>query len=64
LNARPQDYAKVDIAIGAVFGAIALYLLAPQPLPTMIARAINEGIFPLGCTLVIYAADIFGKRTR
>jgi len=30
--------------------------------PTLSGRGINEILFPVGCSLVIYSATAFGKR--
>lgn len=62
VSPRMIAYAATGLAVGAFFGAIALYLVYPQPMPAMIARAINEIVFPIGCSIVIYASDIFGRR--
>lgn len=56
------SYATGGLMIGIVFGAIALYLIYPQTTPVMVARGINEVMFPVGCSLVIYAADVLGRR--
>ena len=35
---------------------------AKADLPSFLSRGINEVLFPLGCSLVLYAADAIGKR--
>lgn len=59
-------HAVVGLAVGAVFGGALLWLTvdaAPaMPLSTLLARGVNEVIFPAGCALVIYASETLGKR--
>lgn len=62
VSARMAGYGGTGLAVGLVFGAIALYLVYPQPMPALVARGINEIVFPIGCSIVIYASDIFGRR--
>src|SRR5687767_6544129 len=57
-------YGGIGLAVGLVFGAIALYLVYPQPMPLLVAREINEIVFPIGCSIVIYASDVFGRRAK
>ena len=56
------SFTGVGLAIGFVFCAIVISMVAPQPVPVLVARGINEVIFPVGCSLVIYAAEVLGKR--
>lgn len=54
-------------AVGLVFGSIILYVLmtsAPKPIPhpALVGRAVNELLFPVGCALVLYTAEVMGKR--
>jgi hypothetical protein len=68
---RRQDslgaHAGVGLAIGLTFGA-GLTLLTAQtatglaPLPELLGKGINELLFPVGCSLVLYAAEALGKR--
>jgi hypothetical protein len=57
----------LGLAVGAAFGGLTIYLViaaAPQ-LPgaaALAARAVNEVIFPIGCALVLYAAQAMGRR--
>jgi hypothetical protein len=30
----------------------------------MMVKGVNELVFPVGCALVIYAAEVLGKRVR
>ena len=54
-------------AVGLVFGSLIVYVLmtsAPKPIPypALVGRAVNELLFPLGCSMVLYTAEIMGKR--
>lgn len=57
----------IGLAIGLTFGSAIVALLvraAPAP-PTVVdlaARGINEILFPIGCSVVLYAADAMGKK--
>jgi hypothetical protein len=55
------------ILVGLVFGGtiVALtYQMSPEPLPTaaLVSRGANEILFPVGCSLVLFAATALGKR--
>jgi hypothetical protein len=54
-------------AIGLTFGVAIVALLArtsaaPQTLVDLTAKGINEVLFPIGCSVVLYAAEVMGKR--
>jgi len=56
-------------AVGLVFGSIIVYVimtsaLKPIPHPALVGRAVNELLFPVGCSLVLYAAEVMGKRLQ
>jgi len=60
-------YAGAGTVIGLTVGALTLLLLghadlAPTPASTVVARGIDELLFPVGCSLVLYAADRVGGR--
>jgi Family of unknown function (DUF5317) len=60
-------YAAAGLLAGIVFGGAALTVvaqLAPTPLSpaTLMVKGVNELVFPVGCALVIFAAEILGKR--
>ncbi|HEX5761356.1 MAG TPA: hypothetical protein VF121_19390 [Thermoanaerobaculia bacterium] len=59
-------YAALGLATGLVFGGAILGLTAAagakSDLVSLLARAIDEVLFPAGCSLVLYAADAIGKR--
>ncbi len=55
------------LAIGIIFGsAIIAYTQATAPVPLgtedLVSRGINEIIFPVGCSLVLFTATAMGKR--
>lgn len=54
-------------AVGLTFGVAIVAVLAgaaakPLSLVDLAARGVNEVIFPIGCSLVLYAADALSKR--
>jgi hypothetical protein len=60
-------HAWMGLLTGAIFGGIVLRLSiasADPPLsaPAIVARAVNEMLFPLGCALVVFAARRFGEQ--
>jgi Family of unknown function (DUF5317) len=62
-------YGVVGLLAGIVFGGAALVVVAqsaPTPLSTaaLMVRGVNELVFPVGCALVIFAAEVLGKRVR
>lgn len=62
-NAGALAFGGAGLATGVIFGGIVLALLYPLALPAMVARGINEILFPIGCALVIYSADALGRRS-
>ncbi len=55
--------------IGVVFGGTIIYLtvsMAVQPMPAIgiVSRCVNEFIFPVGCAVVLYAAQKLGDKNR
>lgn len=62
LNAGAATYGGAGLATGAIFGGWVVSLLYPLALPAMIARGVNEVLFPVGCALVIYVADAIDRR--
>jgi Family of unknown function (DUF5317) len=62
-------YGTVGLLAGLVFGGAILTVVAqsaPTPLSpaALIVKGVNELVFPVGCALVIYTAEILGKRVR
>lgn len=59
-------HAGAGFACGLLFG-VPLLALTFQAMPqltaaTVVARSVNELLFPVGCALVLYASDTLGKR--
>ena len=62
-----SSFLAVGLGAGIVFGGVIIGLMdwhAPQPLsPVGLAtRGVNEILFPMGCALVLYAADSLSKK--
>ena len=62
-------HAAVGLVVGVFFGGAIVsltYWTAPEPLatPDLISRAVNEILFPVGCSLVLFAATAIGKRAE
>lgn len=61
-------YAGVGMLVGATFGGAMVWLLTRPtvnpPLTVVLSRIINEFVFPVGCSLVIYAADSLSHRSN
>lgn len=59
-------HAGVGLACGLLFGGPLLVLtfqaMNPLSAATVVARSVNELLFPVGCALVLYASDTLGKR--
>lgn len=71
LGRRPwggvRAHVVAGVGIGVIFGGTIVGLMArtaPAPLPTagLVARGVNEVLFPVGCSIVLYAAEALGKR--
>lgn len=58
-------YTVIGLAIGVVFGGAITALIAQAGATGsgLATKAINELIFPLGCSLVLYVADALGRNT-
>jgi hypothetical protein len=59
-------YAMAGLVMGLVFGGAFLALVvqsAPTPLsmPSILAKGVNELLFPVGCALVVFIADVLGR---
>ena len=55
------------LIVGIVFGGAIVaftYLNAPEPLAAadLVSRGVNEIVFPVGCSLVLFSATAVGKR--
>lgn len=64
------SFLGVGLAIGLLFGTLILLVFyyggvqagKPLPTPRLLAQAVNEIVFPIGCSFVIYASGVFAKR--
>jgi hypothetical protein len=57
------------VGVGAASAAVVHFLIlrsAPTPPPAfaLAARATNELLFPVGCSLVLWTLNTLGKRVR
>jgi hypothetical protein len=52
----------IGIIFGGAFLAIVV-LSAPTPLstPSLLGRGVNELLFPIGCALVVFIAEVLGR---
>jgi Family of unknown function (DUF5317) len=53
------------LVTGVVFGGAFLALTvqsAPTPLPSLLAKGVNELLFPVGCAFVVFIAEVLGTR--
>ena len=62
-------HAAVGLAVGIFFGGVIVsltYWTAAEPLAAtdLFLRSINELLFPVGCSLVLYAATALGEHVR
>ena len=60
-------HAAVGLAVGITFGGAIVsftYWTAPEPLAAadLFSRGVNEILFPVGCSLVLYSATALGER--
>ncbi len=66
-NVGLKGHVLAGLAVGIGFGGFILYLMVTMsetaiPLGGLLTRAINEIIFPVGCSLVLYAAQKVGEK--
>ncbi len=62
-------HATVGLATGLTFGSLLIWttlrnVAGPVNPIDLAGRGINEVLFPLGCSLVIFAADALGRRVK
>jgi len=64
LGGGATAHAGVGFVIGLVFGVAIVYSSGGQTLamPTILYQCVNEVLFPIGCSLALFAADALGKR--
>jgi hypothetical protein len=59
-------HAGAGLLTGIIFGGALLAITvqsAPAPLstPSLLARGVNELLFPIGCALVVFIAEVLGR---
>ena len=62
-----RAHALAGCIIGVIFGGVIVYLtttIAAKPLPLVgiVSRSANELLFPIGCSVVLYAAQRLGDK--
>jgi hypothetical protein len=62
-----KAYLLAGAAVGVVFSlaiVLATHLLSPQPVPAsrLVVTGVNELLFPIGCSMVLYAAMALGTK--
>jgi hypothetical protein len=70
VSQRPWGGAAAHIAVGLLVGlvfggaivALTVGSTPPPPATEVLSRGVNEVIFPIGCSLVLYSAGVLGKR--
>lgn len=55
-------HATIGLLTGLVFGGTAVAMMPLQPWPAVLARALNELVFPVGCSMVLFTARILQPR--
>lgn len=66
---RLPAYATLGLGMGAIAATLVLMVTvrtsaAPPPPLALVSKGINEVLFPLGCSIVLFAANTLGERTR
>ena len=66
---RILAYVAVGLAAGVLFGSLTLALAywgTPSPPSTadVVSRGVNEMLFPVGCSVALYAARVLEKRAH
>ena len=67
--AGASAHVAAGLAAGVIFGGAILMLTmqaVPKPLPAggLVAKGVNEVLFPVGCALVVFISEVLGKRIR
>jgi hypothetical protein len=66
-RAGASAHAAVGLLVGLIFGgtliAVLLYYAAEPPPPhALVMQGVNEVLFPIGCSLAIFAAETLGEK--
>lgn len=69
VDAGLRSHALTGLVVGLFFGGLTILLVMKKsvsPIPTsgLVSRAVNEIIFPVGCSLVLYSAEWVGERLK
>ena len=60
-------HVAVGLLVGLAFGSVELALAAgatpPPPTSDLFVEGVNEVLFPVGCSLVLFSAGVLGKKT-
>jgi hypothetical protein len=60
-------HVAVGLLVGLTFGSAELALAAgatpPPPVSDLFVEGVNEVLFPVGCSLVLFSAGVLGKKT-
>lgn len=65
---RLPAYLRTGLIIGVLFGAVLVWLMnraappAGLPTPTLVARCVNEMLFPAGCAAVLWVSNVLARR--
>lgn len=66
-NASVMLFVGIGLVVGVIYGGYILHLMvaingAPLSDSVFYSRSVNELLFPVGCSLVIFAAESLGRR--
>jgi hypothetical protein len=64
-TAGAMTYTGTGLVVGLVFATAIVYASGAQQMtPGVISQFVNEVVFPIGCSLAIFGADVLGKRIK
>lgn len=63
---QASAHAAAGLGVGLIFGALVVVLMlfdttSPPTAGALISRGLNEVIFPVGCSLALYSAEVLGR---
>jgi hypothetical protein len=72
LGSRPwgglMAHAALGLLVGILFGgtlvAVTMTYVPAAPSSTLVSQAVNELLFPIGCSLVLFSAGVLARRMR